>query len=94
MEWLNQLTPQQRAVANKVAAEADRQGVPRELALAAAMQESKFNQKAKSKTGPVGVMQLGKAAANEQGVNRHNLDQNIKGGVGYLKQMLDRKSVV
>jgi hypothetical protein len=88
MEWLNQLTPQQRAVANKVAAEADRQGVPRELALAAAMQESKFNQKAKSKTGPVGVMQLGKAAANEQGVNRHNLDQNIKGGVGYLKQML------
>lgn len=92
MDWLNQLTPQQRAVANKVAVEADRQGVPRELALAAAMQESKFNPQAKSKTGPVGVMQLGKAAAKEQGVNRHNLDQNIKGGVGYLKQMLHQQN--
>ena len=91
MEWLNQLTPQQRAVANKVAAEADKQGVPRELALAAAMQESKFNPKAKSKTGPVGVMQLSKAAASDQGVNRHNLDQNIRGGVGYLKQLLNQQ---
>jgi len=88
MEWLNKLSPQQRAIADKVAAEADRQGVPRELALAAAMQESSFKPQAKSKTGPVGVMMLGRAAAKEQGVNRYNLDQNIRGGVGYLKQNL------
>ena len=88
MEWLNKLTPQQRAIADKVAVEADRQGVPRELALAAAMQESSFKPQAKSKTGPVGVMMLSRAAAKEQGVNRYNLDQNIRGGVGYLKQNL------
>jgi len=88
MEWLNKLSPQQRAIADKVAAEADRQGVPRELALAAAMQESSFKPQAKSKTGPVGVMMLGRAAAKEQGVNRYNIDQNIRGGVGYLKQNL------
>ncbi|CAB5219541.1 LT_GEWL domain containing protein, partial [uncultured Caudovirales phage] len=92
MEWLDKLSPQQRAVANKVAAEADRQGVPRELALAAAMQESKFDPKAKSKTGPIGVMQLGRAAALDQNVNRHNTDQNIRGGVGYLKQMLAQQN--
>lgn len=88
MEWLNKLSPQQRAIADKVAAEADRQGVPRELALAAAMQESGFDQRKKSKTGPVGVMQLGRAAAADLGVNRYNLDQNIRGGVSYLKQNL------
>jgi Transglycosylase SLT domain/Domain of unknown function (DUF6321) len=91
MDWLDKLNPQQRAIANKVAMEADRQGVPRELALAAAMQESAFNPQAKSKTGPVGVMMLGRAAAKEQGVNRYNLDQNIRGGVGYLKQHLEQQ---
>ena len=92
MEWLNKLSPQQRAIADKVAAEADRQGVPRELALAAAMQESGFDQRKKSKTGPVGVMQLGRAAAADLGVNRYNLDQNIRGGVSYLKQNLAQQN--
>jgi hypothetical protein len=55
-----------------------------------AMQESGFDQSKKSKTGPTGVMMLGKAAAKDMGVNRHNEMENIRGGVAYMKQMLDK----
>ena len=90
LDFLNTLTPEQQAVALKVATAAKKYGVPVDLALAAAMQESGFSQKAVSPTGPVGVMQLGKKAAQDMKVNRHNEDQNIDGGMRYLKQQLDK----
>lgn len=90
MNGLDSLKPKQRATAERVIAEAKRQGVPPELAYGMAMQESGFDQSKKSKTGPTGVMMLGKAAAKDMGVNRHNELENIRGGVAYMKQMLDK----
>lgn len=90
MTGLESLSPKQRATAQRVIAEAKRQGVPPELAYGMAMQESGFDQSKKSKTGPTGVMMLGKAAAKDMGVNRHNELENIRGGVAYMKQMLDK----
>jgi hypothetical protein len=90
MTGLESLSPKQRATAQRVIAEAKAQGVPPELAYGMAMQESGFDQSKKSKTGPTGVMMLGKAAAKDMGVNRHNEMENIRGGVAYMKQMLDK----
>lgn len=90
MNGLEALSPKQRATAQRVIAEAKAQGVPPELAYGMAMQESGFDQSKKSKTGPTGVMMLGKAAAKDMGVNRHNEIENIRGGVAYMKQMLDK----
>ena len=90
MTGLEALSPKQRATAQRVIAEAKAQGVPPELAYGMAMQESGFDQSKKSKTGPTGVMMLGKAAAKDMGVNRHNELENIRGGVAYMKQMLDK----
>jgi hypothetical protein len=90
MTGLESLSPKQRATAQRVIAEAKAQGVPTELAYGMAMQESGFDQSKKSKTGPAGVMMLGKAAAKDMGVNRYNEMENIRGGVRYMKQMLDK----
>ena len=90
MTGLESLSPKQRATAKRVIAEAKAQGVPPELAYGMAMQESGFDQSKKSKTGPTGVMMLGKAAAKDMGVNRHNEMENIRGGVKYMKMMLDK----
>lgn len=90
MTGLESLSPKQRATAQRVIAEAKAQGVPPELAYGMAMQESSFDQSKKSKTGPTGVMMLGKAAAKDMGVNRYNEMENIRGGVAYMKQMLDK----
>lgn len=90
MTGLESLSPKQRATAQRVIAEAKAQGVPAELAYGMAMQESGFDQSKKSKTGPTGVMMLGKAAAKDMGVNRYNEMENIRGGVRYMKQMLDK----
>jgi len=90
MTGLESLSPKQRATAQRVIAEAKAQGVPAELAYGMAMQESSFDQSKKSKTGPTGVMMLGKAAAKDMGVNRYNEMENIRGGVRYMKQMLDK----
>lgn len=78
----------EEAIKALVAAEARRQGVPVDLALAVANQESRFNPKAKSPVGAYGVMQLMPAAAEEMGVNRYDVADNIKGGVGYLAKQL------
>jgi hypothetical protein len=90
MTGLESLSPKQRATAQRVIAEAKKQGVPPELAYGMAMQESGFDQSKKSKTGPTGVMMLGKAASKDMGVNRHNELENIRGGVKYMKMMLDK----
>jgi hypothetical protein len=90
MEWLDSLNKKQRAAADKVARAAEKYNVPRELALAAAMQESTFDQRKKSGTGPVGVMMMGRAASKQYGINPHNEDQNIEGGVRYLGDLLKK----
>lgn len=79
----------------KVTAAAIKYNVPVNLALAVAKQESGLiHQTDKGLTtspkGAVGLMQLMPDTARELKVDPSNLDQNIDGGVRYLKQQLDR----
>jgi soluble lytic murein transglycosylase-like protein len=70
-------------------AAANKYGVPPELAIAVAQQESGGNPAVVSSAGAVGVMQLMPATAAQLGVtDPTDPTQNIDGGVRYLSQML------
>lgn len=74
-----------------VQAEAQRQGVDPALALAVAHRESGLNADVKpSAAGAIGPMQLMPATARDLGVDPSDPEQNVRGGVAYLKQQLDR----
>jgi membrane-bound lytic murein transglycosylase B len=73
-----------------VVSEAQRQGVDPALALEVASAESSFNPAAVSSAGAIGVMQLMPGTANQLGVNPYDAQQNIQGGVSYLRQLLSQ----
>lgn len=63
-------------------------GIDPALALAQAHQESNFNQNAVSNKGAIGVMQLMPDTAKRLGVDPHNREENVRGGLTYLKALL------
>lgn len=66
-------------------------GVSADLVRAVIQVESAFNPSAVSTKGAMGLMQLMPTTARELGVtNPFEPDQNIRGGVTYLKRLLDR----
>jgi soluble lytic murein transglycosylase-like protein len=69
---------------------ASQSGVPPDLAVAVARQESGLNQSARGTSGEVGVFQLMPGTASDLNVNPYDLNQNVQGGISYLKQMYDR----
>lgn len=72
-------------------AHSERMGVAADLVRAVIQVESAFNPTAVSNKGAMGLMQLMPATARDLGVsNPFDPDQNIRGGVTYLKQLLDR----
>lgn len=70
--------------------EAVRQNVDPTLATRLAFQESRFNPDARSKAGAIGTMQLMPGTARDLGVDPDDVQQNIVGGIRYLKQQLTR----
>jgi soluble lytic murein transglycosylase-like protein len=70
---------------------ASRQGVRSDLVRAVIQVESAFNPYARSNKGAMGLMQLMPATARDLGVdNPYDAEQNIAGGVAYLRSLLDR----
>lgn len=74
-----------------IEAQAAEQGLPPDLVRAVIQAESGFNPNAVSVKGAMGLMQLMPATATELGVtNPFHPEQNIRAGVAYLRQLLDR----
>ena len=74
-----------------IAKHADTYQVPPELVRAVIQVESGFNPRAVSTKGAMGLMQLMPATAIEMGVSKpFDPDQNIRGGVAYLRLLLNR----
>jgi len=72
---------------------ARRNNVRAELVRAVVQVESAFNPRAISRVGAMGLMQLMPATARQFGVlNAFDPIENIRGGVAYLRQLLDRYS--
>ena len=60
------------------------------IMLSIAKTESGFRQEAKGAGGHIGVFQLSGATAKKMGLNPYDLDDNIKGGIIYYKNMYEK----
>ena len=84
-------TQSQSTVQQHIQAAAARYGISNQLVDAVAWQESRYNPRARSSAGAIGVMQLMPATARQLGVsNPHDVRQNVAGGAAYLRQQLER----
>jgi len=80
-----------RAFDDLIDQHASRQGVRKDLVKAVIQVESGFNPRAVSNKGAVGLMQLMPGTARQLGVvNPFDPSENVRGGVAYLRQLLDR----
>ena len=74
-----------------IAEHAHRNGVRSDLVRAVVQVESAFNPYAKSPKGAMGLMQLMPATMRQYGVtNPYNPVENVRAGVAYLRELLDR----
>lgn len=71
-------------------AAAQQYGISPALVDAVMWQESRYNHRAVSSAGAIGLMQLMPGTAQNLGVNPHDPWQNVFGGAAYLRKQLDR----
>jgi soluble lytic murein transglycosylase-like protein len=84
-------TPSQNGVRQHIQVAAARYGINSQLVDAVAWQESRYNPRARSSAGAIGVMQLMPGTARQLGVrNPHDVQQNVTGGTAYLREQLER----
>ena len=77
-------------VKQNIITQAKAMGVEPAIVLSIAKTESGFNQSAKSVSGHIGVFQLSHATAKHMGLDPYKLDDNIKGGITYYKNMYEK----
>lgn len=83
------LSPDRRRIAELVVKAAPQYGIDPRLALAIVSSESNFQADARSEKDARGVMQLIAATATRFNVrNRFNVDENVQGGLSYLRWLL------
>lgn len=90
---LSKLDDEQIKVALKVIASAKKHGINPDFVLPMVNQESGFKPNAKSSAGAIGPMQLMPGTAKELGVDPNNLDENIDGGMRFLKGLVENKKL-
>lgn len=90
---ISKLTKDQLDIAIKVGEEAKRQGLNPDFVLPMVFHESGFNQKATSKKGALGVMQLMPDTAKGLNVDPTDTDQNIRGGIALLKELISNPKI-
>ena len=82
-----------RAFDDLIAEHAKANGVRADLVRAVMQVESAFNPNARSPKGAMGLMQLMPATVKQFGVrNPFNASENVRAGVAYLRELLDRYS--
>ena len=74
-------------VKKNIIEQAKAMGVEPAIVLSIAKTESGFRQEAKGAGGHIGVFQLSPATAKTMGFNPYDLDENIKAGITYYKNM-------
>ena len=79
-----------RGITDMIRRIAREEGVREDIALAIAYQESRFNPCARSPAGATGIMQLMPGTASDLGVNPHDPEQNVRGGLRYFKTQLKK----
>lgn len=93
LSFYKDLNANQRAYAERVAEAARKMGVPPELAVSVAYQESRLNPGVKTGgAGEIGIMQIKPDTAKEMGFSIEDIrdpSKNIEAGLKYLKKSLD-----
>ena len=77
-------------VKQNIIKQAKEMGVEPAIVLSIAKAESGFNQEARGHGGHIGVFQLSHSAAKHMGLDPYKLDDNIKGGITYYKNMYNK----
>jgi hypothetical protein len=90
---LSKLDDEQIKVALKVIASAKKHGINPDFVLPMVNQESAFKSSAKSSAGALGPMQLMPDTAKDLGVDPSNVDENIDGGMRFLKGLIENKKL-
>ena len=86
----NNVVSNQLAIKEKIVRHSLQYGVDPALSLSVVKQESNFNKSAKSARGAVGLFQLMPSTAKSLGVNPYYINENIIGGIKYLKSLQDK----
>ena len=86
----NNVVSNQLAIKEKIVRHSLQYGVDPALSLSVVKQESNFNKSAKSARGAVGLFQLMPSTAKSHGVNPYYINENIIGGIKYLKSLQDK----